>query len=707
MTKSHRFKSTHVPLVGMAALSMMTPIMGEEGLEIRLPEILVTDRRETTYPSRLSLTRYLRPIALTPQSTTLITGETMAQQNVSTMRDALRNVAGISLAAGEGGVGQGDNLTLRGFSAKNDVFLDGMRDGGNYYRDAFNWERVEVLKGASSVAFGRGSTGGVVQQVSKAPHSKEVGSVSMGLSSAHRERLTLDYNMPLTESTDAIRVNMVQDAGSVAGRNVVNTNRWGVATSLALGMGTPTRFTLSHLATVARDVPDFGVPWLFNAPAPVPRHLYYGFSDDFFNTNADVVTATLAHDIHDTLQVRNQFRYAHYRRQLRATKGGDISTTLGTPLQDMMVTRTMVNRDSTETMIDHQLDVITSFNTGSVSHDVSMGIELIKETSTPIVATITAPSTPLLTPNNGAFNGTYAAPSRTVVQVDTLSLYALDTVSLSPQWEITGGLRWDSIRSHFSKESTHLSSLDSVMSARGALTYLIDSTQSVYVSYGSSFNPSADALGLTAGNTSLSPEQNQTIELGSKWSLWNQALVIRGALFSTDKLNAREINPNNANEVVLAGHQRVDGIEIEGNARITPQWQVNWGYAHMKSQLMSSRYFPAAVGGPLANVPLNTFSAWSTYQLPWKIEVGAGIQYVDSRRASSTSSTHDPTTGLPKEVPAYCLFNAMVSIPFSDKISTQLNVYNLFDLVYYDQVYPSHVVPGEGRSITVTVKVNW
>lgn len=695
------------PLVGMATLALSLPFPEvSEGVTFELPEVLVSQSRFNSWDStngRLSLTKYQRPLLTTPQTVSRVSAETMREQQVTTLRDAVRNVAGISLSAGEGGAGQGDAMTVRGFSARTDLYLDGMRDTGNYQRDAFYFESVEVLKGPSSTTFGRGSTGGIINQVSKKAGGLERGQVSVGLSSSHRERVTLDYNLPLRGTTDAVRVNAFQDAGSVAGRQVVNTNRSGIAPTITWGAGTHSEVSLSYLGLVAHDVPDFGVPWVFESAAPVPRDTYYGFTDDFLNTKTDIVTATWKQRWDDNLRMHQQIRFGSYRRQLRATKGS-VTATRGTPLQDMVVNRTMVNRDSTETVIDHQLDVLASFKTGEVGHDVAVGTEWVKETSTPITYTITAPSTTLLNPVPGAFNGTVANPVATVVQSDTVSMYAMDTLAWAEQWDLTAGLRWDHIRSHFASGATHGSSVDSVLSARGALTFQPLENGSVYASFGQSFNPSAENLSLTQASVPLSPEQNQSYEIGSKWSWWQGRVSLRMALFRTDKLNAREQNPANANQMVLAGHQRVEGIEIEGQAAVTDAFRLSWGYAHMKSQLMSSAYFPAAVGGPIQNVPAHSLTVWGTYRLPWKIDVGAGFNYVDARRGSTTAPSH-PVTGQPYEVPAYCVFNAMVSTAWSEKVSTQLNIYNLFDLVYIDQVYPSHVVPGEGRTMTLTMTV--
>lgn len=672
----------------------------------RLSEVVVTGNVQKTYAVQtVSLNKFSQPILNTPQSVSVVNQQLMQDQHATTMRDAVRNVSGISIAAGEGGA-QGDSLTLRGFTARNDIFLDGMRDFGSYYRDAFDWEKVEVLKGPSSIAFGRGSTGGVINQVSKVPELKQEGQVSLTFGSDQRERASVDVNLPLTQilAGAAFRLNAFQEHASVMSRDVVQTKHDGIAPSLSLGLGTGTRVQLGYLMEESDDIPDYGIPWLFNAPASVGRNTCYGFQDDYLKTHADIFTAKIEHDLNDDTTVKNQFRYGSYLRNMRTTEAKVAgSPTLSTNLNSIIVNRNEINRNSTETYLGDQLDVNTNFNTGTIKHDVAIGMEISKETSNPLQYTITSPTTNLMSPSNPAFSGTYASPTYTNVTTDTFGLYGLDTLKLNEQWDLTVGLRWDSIHTDYTKTgSSALSSTDGVLSWRGALVYKPVQEGSVYFSYGTSFNPSSETLSLSTGTVSLDPEKNVTYELGTKWDLLDKKVSLRAALFRSEKLNARETDPNNANNVVLSGDQRVDGFELEGAGQITDKWSVNFGYAYMKSELVSSTYFPTAVGSPLANVPANTLNIWSTYKLPWRIEVGAGMNYVDARRASSTVP-NDTTTGLPKEIPSYWLFNAMGSVQLSDKIATQLNIYNLFDIYYYDQAHPGHIVPGAGRTFVVSV----
>ena len=252
-----------------------------------------------TLADTVALAKFPTALIDTPQSITAIPQHVIADQGVSTLRDTLRNAPGISLAAGEGGA-QGDNLTIRGFGAQNDIFLDGMRDFGNYYRDSFNYEQVDVLEGPAGVEFGRGSTGGVINQESKAPELHPFVRVEALGGTDTTRRVTADINEALPDFAGgtAFRLNVMGHEAGVAGRDVVTGRRYGVAPTVAFGLNTPTRVTASYFHFAEDDIPDYGLPWYFGRPAPVPRHDYYGFADqNFLRTNVDMGTVKVEHDL--------------------------------------------------------------------------------------------------------------------------------------------------------------------------------------------------------------------------------------------------------------------------------------------------------------------------------------------------------------------------------------------------------------------------
>ncbi|HEX3744229.1 MAG TPA: TonB-dependent siderophore receptor [Bryobacteraceae bacterium] len=655
-----------------------------------------------------SSVKYQAPVLDTPQTVSAVSQQTMEEQGVTTLRDALRNVAGISLAAGEGG-SQGDNLTIRGFTARNDLFIDGMRDFGSYYRDPFDTQEVEVLEGPSSVAFGRGSTGGVVNQAGKTPELPGFlsGDLEMGTDLTRRLTLDLDRPLPALGPHAAFRLNVMGDMNHVAGRDVAENRRFGVAPSLALGIGTATRTGIAYFHQTADDQPDYGIPWLFNGPAPVDRTNYYGFRNgNYLRTYDDIATAKIEHDFSPNLTLRDQVRYANYVRDVLITEP-QIATpvSLATPLSQMSVTRHQIGANSVETLADEQLDLTARFVTGSLHHTLITGVEATKETSSPTRPTWTnVPTASLLDPDpDQPFSGTETITS--IVHTTALSgaAYVLDTVALSPHWELTGGFRFDRFDSAYTQQvapATAFRRVDEMPSWRGALVYKPAAAGSIYVDAGTSFNPSAESLSLSAATANLPPEKNLTYEAGTKWDLDRQRLSLRGALFRTEKYNAREPDPNNPLLDVLGGNQRVDGAEFQARGRLTSRWELVSSFAYLDGKVVSSEYYPAAVGYPLANVPKYTFNLWSEYRLRPGWEIGAGSNYVSARTASSTAPL-DATTGLVKEVPGYWVFNAMVKHPLSEHIDLQLNVNNIANRYYYDELHPGHIVLGPGRSALV------
>ncbi len=672
----------------------------------KLPEVVVTGTQDSYKTQHSALPKLPEPLRDTPQSITVVPRELMDDQHTTTLRDALRNVAGISIAAGEGS-SQGDNLTIRGFSARSDIFLDGMRDFGSYYRDPFNLERVEVLEGPSGILFGRGSTGGVVEQDPKTPQLREFvnGSVSFGTDLTKRG--TLDLNEPLPEigTNTALRLDVMGTDAQVAQRDVAENRRFGFAPTLAFGLGTPTRLTVSYFHQSEADTPDYGVPWLLNTPAPVPRENYYGFRDDYLNIGVDVATIKLEHDFSDDLTLRDQARFANYTRNFRITEPQLTNTSMSMPFDQSYVTRNELGGHSTESYLWDQFDVKAHFESGPVEDTIITGVEGGRETSDPTRFKYSGvPTTTLLDPNeNQDFSGTTADSTVITTTAYSFGIYLIDILKLGEHWQLIGGTRWDYFDASFRQAVAPVSAYDQVISEpswRAGLVYKPVPEGAIYFDYGTSFDPSAEALSLSAATTALPPEKNETYELGAKWDFLAGALSVRGALFRIEQLNAREPDPNDPLLDVLAGDERVDGVNLEVTGRLTRSWKIFANYSYMRSELVSSGDYKYAVGGPLANVPENTAGLWSTLALPWKLEVGAGFNFVDRRYASFTRRA---VNGLLEEAPSYGTLSAMLKYHATHHMDLQANVYNLTDQPYYDGIHPGHVIPGAGVSALFSV----
>jgi len=285
----------------------------------------------------------------------------------------------------------------------------------------------------------------------------------------------------------------------------------------------------------------------------------------------------------------------------------------------------------------------------------------------------------------------------------TLGVYAVDTIALGRKWNLTGGVRFDRFDDTYDQliaPVSHFNRIDEKPTWRGAVTYKPIEMATLYFDAGTSFNPSAESLSLSAGSANIPPETNRTYEFGTKWNFNRGRLAVNSSWFRTTKENARESDPTNSLLYVLAGTQRVSGTEVDVRGRVTSRWDVLASYAYLDSKVVGSQFYPLAIGYPLANVPAHTFNFWSNYRAPRHFDLGFGTNYVSSRSASSTVPL-DPTTGLIKAVPGYWVFNAMASHPITEHLSVQVNAYNLANRYYYDELHPGHIVLGPGRSALV------
>lgn len=636
----------------------------------------------------ISMDKFTEPLLYTPQSITVVPQYVIQDEGVSTLRDTLRNVPGISLAAGEAGA-QGDNLTIRGFTARNDIFLDGIRDFGSYYRDAFNYEQVEALEGPAGIQFGRGSTGGVINQESKVPAATEFVHAQAQFGTDLTRRFTIDANAPMADELGgtAFRANIMGQEGGVAGRDAAEIRRFGFAPSLTIGMDTKTHATLSYVHLSENDTPDYGLPWQFNHLAAADRHSYFGFRDqNYLKTNDDILTLRAQHDFKPSLNIHTIARGANYPRQAQITEpqicsNPAASVPVGTVISSLptlaynsalacpydantpasqinILNRNQIQTRSVETDLWDQTELSANFKTHGIRHALVVGVEGGQETSNPIRYSYTinkvntVPYTSLLDPNEAQpFAGTGYITSIVHTKSDSVGVYFIDTVKLGRLFELSGGVRWDRFNTDYNLYQptppaggtvtaavAPINRLDEQPNYRAALVYKPSVHGSFYFDWGTSFNPDAESLSLSVGlvNGNVKPEENQTYEGGAKWSFLNERLMMEGAVFRTEKDNAHETDPTNSNNIVAAGNQLVKGMQVSVVGRLPEGMDLVAGYAYLDSAVIFSQFFPAAVGYPLANVPKQTFNLFVTHQLPWKLNGGLGTNYVGARTASST-----------------------------------------------------------------------
>lgn len=671
--------------------------------------------------SVLSSPKYTEPLRDIPQTITVIDKETIEEQGATTLRDVLRNVPGITVAAGEGGTPAGDNLTLRGFSARNDIYVDGARDLGPQSRDPFNLEQVEVVKGPSSTFSGRGSTGGTINLVSKSPQFSPLYDFSLQLGSDKTKRFTGDINFPLEKSglneRTAFRLNFLAHDSNFAGREVIKNNRWGIAPTLTLGLTNKSLLTFSYFYLGQDNISDYGIPWVpatnnvlvdfRDKPAPVPRDTFYGFVDrDKEKLKSHLGTIAFNHAFNDNMNLRNQFRYGFSTRDSIATppRFGNVNST--------DITREMRAWFTEDETYDNQTDFTAKFNTGSIEHSLITGIEFTRENNLRRFRSAPNTTTTLLNPNPyDIYTGVITfSPFVGDITADSQSVYVADTIKLTKQFDISGSLRWDRFDveglSASNTALTPVSRIDKMLSYRVGAVYKPISIGSIYASYGTSFNPSFEGLSYVVAGDTLEPEKTYTLEAGTKWDLFDARLLLTGAIFRVEKTNARTPGLPGEPLVVLDGRQRVDGIELSATGNFTRNWSVLAGYTFLDSEIVESNTNPTNVNGTLIsevgkrliNTPKNSFNLWTTYQFPFRLSIGGGARFTD-RRFGNTINT--------RFVDSYWLFDATAAYQLNKYVDFRLNLNNITDKYYFDRITGGQVLPGAARVISFSTNFHF
>lgn len=669
-------------------------------------------------PGQLSSSKATAPILNTPQTISVIPGTIIQQRNSTTLTEALRNTPGITFDAGENGFGTGGNtFNLRGFNSSGSVFVDGTRDSGSYARDTFNIEGIEVVKGAASDN-GRGTAGGYINQVTKTPRLGNfiVGDVGIGFDeydSEMRRRAMLDVNQAF--GTVGVRLNtMIQDGG-LAGRDVAEANTWGVAPSLAFGLGTGTRVTFAYEHFERNDVPDSGVAVNRSAPAfgvgvkgagprpfaqSVSRDTFFGDRTDYDDVNADSFLARFEYDLAPGITISNQTRYESVSREAKYhIAGTGASIPAGAPFYN--------ERDNEG--IFNQTNLSAKFNTGALRHSLSAGFELARETADSV-----------------RFNG--PNPTQTSdVQVDTLSYYLYDTIELSRHWQVMGGVRvdhWDVELSGQGIPGVTGDYSDSGVSVGGnvGVVYKPVKEGSIYAAYGTSNLPHGALLsnadssreddnGFPTFVAHADPVRIHNYEVGVKWDWFDGKLSTTAAAFHTVKDNVAYRGLNGP----VYGEQEVQGIELGIAGNLTDRWKVYGGVTFLDSERKhgaavdaalsgsppNGDYYPGGAdtdprwaaanpggvtttnGDELALTPNFFATLWMTYDLTDKFTFGGGIQYVGESFIGRPDDAHRVIpNGKFGKLPDYFLVNLYASYDITDNIELALNVDNVFDETY-------------------------
>ncbi|BAN50193.1 TonB-dependent siderophore receptor [Metapseudomonas resinovorans] len=656
---------------------------------------------------RTSSPKMTAPLVDTPRSVTVVPQQVIRDTAAVSLQDALRTVPGITMDAGEGGNPQGDRPFIRGFDAQSDTFLDGVRDTG-----------------------------------------------------AQTQRYTADINRQFLDS-GAFRLNLVSHESNVAGRDKVDYDRWGVAPSLAFGLGTDTRVNLDYYHLESDDLPDSGIPYGYSvgtthtAARPDKRtdggdsSNFYGLTNrDLRKTRTDIATFAFEHDLSDSLTIRNTLRHGSSMQDYILTQPDDSQGNV----RNGTVWRSANTRVSNTDTSTNQTDLFGDFYLAGFKNSFSTGIEFTREesdrssynvdtnTNGPggankcVPAIIGAPSgyncTSLSNPNpndpwSGAISRNYASTETTG---DTRAVYFFDTIELDPQWLLNVGLRYDNFQTDSKTKSaagaTTFKTSDTSEFVNGQLGLVWKPAEngSVYASYATSATPPGAMLGEgqdgnplpssvgtpTSIVSDLEPEETTNYELGTKWDVLDNRLSLTAAIFRTEKENTRVLVSNYTYE--NAGKTRVDGIELTASGKLTDKWQVFAGYSYLDSEVVD----PGAVGNragvvtsgvnpakgnELPNTPKNSFSLWTTYEVVPKLTIGGGAFYVDDVFGDTNNTVY---------VPSYWRYDAMASYQLTENVDLQLNVQNLTDEVYYDKAYSAHFAnQAAGRTALFTTSVHF
>jgi len=707
--------------------------------------------------------KYTAPLVDTPRSITVISSKIIEQTAATSLQDILRTSPGITFGAGEGGQPLADRPFIRGQASGNNVFVDGIRDAGGQTREVFNLEQVEVIKGPDSVYSGRGSGGGSINLGSKSPKPVSFARGSIAGGTDAYVRGTADANYAFGE-TAAFRLNLMYTQGDTPGRDSVDFKRWGVAPSLAFGIGTDTQVTASYYHLDTEQDPDYGIPlaskrtWgvagTDNRTRPadgildVSPDAYYGLSArDFMKTKADIATLVVNHQINGDFSVRQAVRYSKTVNDYVVSNPGDGGAAQFVAGEWWMKRGTKA-RYNPATTIAAVTDFTGKFDVGSIQNAFNVGVELsreVNENASYVIYTTAGSACPtgftnttttagvgdctrLYAPNPGdAWEGviTRAPLARTVTK--TAALYAFDTITLTPKLLVNLGARYDDYStSGLNVRATSAKGVITGVTYTGVakaswdffnyqvgLVYKPTPSSSLYTSYSTSSTPPGIAGGdqstsgsVGTGNlatTQLKPEETTSYELGAKWNLFNDTLALSGAVFRTERKNAQiQIE---AGLYAQVGETQVQGVELGASGNLTPKWQVFGGYTYMDSELVRGAYNNVNQGDPLANTPEHSFSLFSTYRVTRKIALGGGAYYV----SDSFGGNQGGAGGGANKVyaPAYTRYDAFASWALTDKVDLQLNVQNLTDERYIlrtNGVHHADPAPARQAMLTVNVK---
>jgi catecholate siderophore receptor len=634
------------------------------------------------------------PLRDVPQSVTVVSSALIHDQLMSSVADTVNYIPGITSHQGEN---NRDQIIIRGNSSSADFYVNGVRDDVQYYRDLYNVERIEALKGPNGMVFGRGGGGGVINRVTKHAGFIHSGETILQAGSYGNRRFSADLNQPLTAAV-ALRVNGVfEDADSF--RQGVGLQRYGIAPSVTFVMSARTMMTVEYEHFHDERVADRGISSYRGRPANLPLSTFFGNpADSHVQAGVDLATASIEHEA-GGFTIRNRTVVGSYDRGYQNYVPGAVTD------DQARVALTAYNNSTTRLNTFNQTDITRVARTRRLKHTVLFGAEVgrqrsrnfrntgyFENTSTTILVPLSQPSTELPVTYRQA-----ATDADNRVRTHLGAAYVQDEVELSRFVHVIGGVRVDrfDLQFHNNRNGDMLQRVDHLVSPRSGVVLKPFDRASIYGSVTRSYLPSSgdQFSSLTVITQQMKPEQFTNYEVGGKWDV-RPELALTTALYRLDRTNTRSNDPNDPTRIVQTGSQRTNGYELGINGSVTRVWKIAGGYAHQNA-FVTSATTAARAGAQVGQVPRHTFSLWNNYQL--RSRVGAGLGII--RRTDMFAAIDDTVV-----LPGYTRADAAVFLSLSDRTRLQVNIENLFDRRYFVNADSNtNISPGSPRAVRVAL----
>ncbi len=712
---------------GMAGAAEDAPTSNEsaapsdvERQAAQLPTVYVTGKRPEGYNVDRSTTAMRTNTALRdiPQSMTMIPSALIRDQSMQSITDVIRYAPGVGTSQGEN---NRDTVVLRGTTSTSDFFVNGVRDDVQYFRDLYNVDLVEVLKGPNAMIFGRGGGGGVINRVTKVADWVPTHDVTLQTGSYSDARVTTDIGGAFSDAFAGRITAMYENTDGY--RDGYSLERYGVNPTASFKTGDKTLLTLGYELYHDERTADRGIPSLNGRPYATDPSTFFGDpAQSFAKADVGAFNALVQHDFGGGLTLRNNTRYGDYDRMYQNFVPGAI--TGGT------VAMTAYNNATRRQNLFNQTDFVWVTEVGAMHHTFLGGIEIGRQDSvnhrntgffavgpnTNVAGTtynesLTAPT--FSVPVDFRSNGTTDADNDGIT--DIAAVYLQDQMELTSRVELVAGLRYDSFRVDFNDTRPTPSGIGTVKTSEGLVSprvgVILKATDSLsaYASYSVAFTPRAgeQLASLTNFNKALDPEEYRNIEVGAKWDI-SRDLAFTAAVYRQERTNVAvaDTTPGApAGQLMLVDGQRVKGVEVGLSGRVTSKWSMAGGYAHQDGEVSSDQSATVRNGASLAQTPTNTFSFWNRYDFTPKLGVGIGIINRDDMFAA-TENTVSAANNV--TLPGYTRVDGAVFMTFNGKFGAQLNVENLLDKNYYlNADNNNNITPGAPRAVRVTLNAKF